>query len=71
MMKIAKEIEIQVSINQIFVSLIHLRMETINDDGYNISMDSYCKAPLRISCSIGCYINSRLLLLLLLLPSTL
>ena len=42
-------------------------METISYDGYNISMDSYCKAPLRISCSIGRYINSRLLLLLSLL----
>ena len=38
-------------------------METINYDGYNISMDSYCKAPLRIICSIGRYINLRLLLL--------
>ena len=41
-------------------------METINYYGYS-SMDSYCKAPLRINCSIGRYKNSRLLLILLLL----
>ena len=39
-------------------------MDTINYDGYNISIDCYCKAPLRISCSIGRYINSRLVMYL-------
>ena len=38
-------------------------IETIIYDGYNISMNCYCKAPLRHSCSIERYINSRLLLL--------
>ena len=42
-------------------------LETINYDGYTISMDCYCKAPLWISCSIGRYMNLRLLLSLLLL----
>ena len=40
-------------------------METISYDGYNISMNCYCKAPLRISYSIGRYINSRLLLIII------
>ena len=46
------------------------RMKTMNFDGYNISMDFYCKALLLISCFVGRYINSRFTIIIIIICLT-